>query len=236
MLARAATRDAQAIAAAATAGRAQVASVQAQQLQVAGAMAAAGLQAAEIFRVQRAMNGIAATVNAADIAAIGRLPGVKAVHRLHQEFPTNATSVPFIGAPSLWNNSLGIGGNITGAGIRIGVIDTGIDYQHADFGGTGLLTDYQANDRTVAPDAYFPTAKVVGGWDFAGDGYTGSNSPTPDPDPMDCNGHGTHVRIVRQRHRVDAAHHRRAVDVHGCQRRDLGRWHECHGHAAAVGI
>ena len=32
-------------------------------------------------------------------------------------------------------------------------------------GGTGLLADYQANDTTVAPDAYFPSAKVVGGID-----------------------------------------------------------------------
>ena len=32
------------------------------------------------------------------------------------------------------------------------------------------------------------------GEDLVGDNYTGSNTPVPDPDPMDnCNGHGTHV-------------------------------------------
>jgi subtilisin family serine protease len=34
---------------------------------------------------------------------------------------------------------------------------------------------------------------VGGGYDFAGDDYTGRNDPVPDSDPMDCAGHGTHV-------------------------------------------
>ena len=39
---------------------------------------------------------------------------------------------------------------------------------------------------------------MVGGFDFAGDDYNASaggdrNIPHPDPDPMDCYGHGTHV-------------------------------------------
>ncbi|HVJ63437.1 MAG TPA: S8 family serine peptidase, partial [Tahibacter sp.] len=89
-----------------------------------------------------------------------------------------------------------------GEGIRIGIIDSGIDYQHPMFGGTGLLADYQANDRTVITDLIngapaFPTTKVVGGWDFAGDAYnaaaSATSTPAPDPDPMDCGGHGTHV-------------------------------------------
>jgi subtilisin family serine protease len=65
-----------------------------------------------------------------------------------------------------------------GEGITVAVIDTGIDYTHPSLGG-GYGT---------------PDSKVVGGFDFVGDDYTGSNTPIPDPDPMDsCNGHGTHV-------------------------------------------
>ncbi len=34
----------------------------------------------------------------------------------------------------------------------------------------------------------------MGGWDFAGDAYTGTATPpVPDPNPMDCGGHGSHV-------------------------------------------
>jgi uncharacterized repeat protein (TIGR01451 family) len=145
----------------------------------------------ELYRVHRALNGIAVIVDAGKVDELRRLPGVKAVRPIEPEYLTNSSSVPFIGAPQVWGGPLGL--NVKGEGIKIGIIDTGIDYQHADFGGTGVLADYQANNRTVAPDAYFPTAKVVGGYDFAGDAYTASNAPVPDPDPMDCNGHGTHV-------------------------------------------
>lgn len=153
----------------------------------------ASLDAQEIYRVRKVFNGIAMEVDATRLAELRRVQGVRAVHLLELEYPTNSTSVPFLGTPSLWADSLGLGQGLTGSGITIGVIDTGIDYQHSHFGGTGLLTDYQANDRTVAPDAFYPNAKVVGGWDFAGDAYNGNNAAVPDADPMDCNGHGTHV-------------------------------------------
>ncbi|KAF9010760.1 pyrolysin [Cyathus striatus] len=66
---------------------------------------------------------------------------------------------------------------ITGKGINIGIIDTGIDYTHPALGG-----------------GFGPGHKVVGGYDFVGDAYTGSNTPVPDSDPLDqCEGHGTHV-------------------------------------------
>lgn len=108
VLAGAATPDAATRSAASAAARAQIDRVASQQAQVMGLIAAAGVQPVETFRVRRAMNGIAATVTNAQIAALGRVPGVKAVHRIETEYPTNATSVPFIGAPALWDNSLGL--------------------------------------------------------------------------------------------------------------------------------
>ena len=38
-----------------------------------------------------------------------------------------------------------------------------------------------------------PGHKFASGWDFVGNDYTGSNTPVPGPDIMDCGGHGTHV-------------------------------------------
>ena len=47
----------------------------------------------------------------------------------------------------------------TAPAIRIGIIDTGIDYQHSNFGGTGLLADYQANDRVTLNGGAVPDGK-----------------------------------------------------------------------------
>ncbi|OLN86641.1 Minor extracellular protease vpr 4, partial [Colletotrichum chlorophyti] len=67
---------------------------------------------------------------------------------------------------------------ITGKGIKIGVIDSGIDYKHPALGGCfgkGCLVEY--------------------GTDLVGDDFDGTfkTLPKPDSDPMDCGGHGTSV-------------------------------------------
>ncbi len=184
---------AQALANAVAAGKAQVARILPAQTRVAAAIAALPVNAAEIFRVQKAYNGISYYVDAAGMEALRQVAGVRAVHVVQPEYPSNFTSVPFVGAPQLWGNTLGLPNDITGTGVKIGIIDTGIDYQHPMFGGTGLLANYTANDRVTITPGLFPTLKVVGGTDFAGDAYTGANSPVPDPNPTDCNGHGSHV-------------------------------------------
>ncbi|KAI5861047.1 subtilisin-like protein [Durotheca rogersii] len=64
----------------------------------------------------------------------------------------------------------------TGKGIRIGLVDTGVDYTHPALGG-----------------CFGPGCLVEYGYDFKGDNDT-SPVPVPDPDPFDnCVGHGTHV-------------------------------------------
>ncbi|HEV3457312.1 MAG TPA: S8 family serine peptidase [Thermoanaerobaculia bacterium] len=185
---------AQALTSARAAAKASMAAIASAQQKVAGMIAARpAWRATEVYRVGRALNAISYFVAPAAVDALRRLPGVRAVHLVEAEYPSNFTSVPFIGAPQLWGNTLSLPSNITGAGVRIGIIDTGIDYQHPMFGGSGLLADYQANDRVTISPSLFPTAKVVGGTDFAGDAYTGANAPVPDPNPTDCNDHGSHV-------------------------------------------
>lgn len=131
-----------------------------------------GVNAAEMFRAQKAYNGIWMKVEMKDLHTLAGLPGVKAIHPIIPKVLHHTTSAPLIGALQLWGGS----SSYQGTGIRIGIIDTGIDYAHANFGG-----------------GTFPNSKVKGGWDFVGDAYNGSNTPVPDNDPMDCNGHGSHV-------------------------------------------
>ncbi|KAI1315506.1 hypothetical protein EDD11_000687 [Mortierella claussenii] len=74
---------------------------------------------------------------------------------------------------------------LTGKGVKIGVIDTGIDYKHPAFAAKGADAGCFAR--------YGKNCRVAHGWDFVGDDYTGANAPVPDSDPRDCNGHGSHV-------------------------------------------
>jgi uncharacterized repeat protein (TIGR01451 family) len=186
-----------------SAAEARLQSIAAAQDAVAPDLARLG--AREIYRVRRALNGIAVLASPEQAAALRGLPGVRAVRPIEPEVPHNRTSVPFIGAPALWETTTPVAAGLKGQGMRIGIIDTGIDYVHAGFGGTGTLADYQqaAADSaawTTNPRSgpgRFPTAKVAGGWDFAGDSYSAGVPaqavPQPDPNPMDCNGHGSHV-------------------------------------------
>ena len=144
-------------------------------------------------RYQSAYNGIKVRIPARTVVGLASLPGVEAVRGVRTYSVDNAHSVPFIGTPAAWED-LGV----TGAGETVAVIDTGIDYTHADFGGSGKVSDFESNDPTVIEPGTFPTSKVIGGYDFAGNDYdatgaAGSTTPSPDPDPLDCYGHGSHV-------------------------------------------
>jgi minor extracellular serine protease Vpr len=150
---------------------------------------------------QLAYNGIKVFMAPAKAAELQALPGVLAVRTLETMKPTNIRGVPYIGAPAVWGGLPGLHGE----GIKIAVIDTGIDYTHANFGGPGTVAAYttaNAND-TAAPDPlqFGPlAARVKGGTDLVGDTYNASAAagspnliPHPDPNPLDCNGHGSHV-------------------------------------------
>ena len=144
-------------------------------------------------KYQYAYNGIKVRIAGRGVAALAAMPGVAAIRGVMVHSIDNVHSVPFIGAPAVWRD-LGV----TGVGQTVAVIDTGIDYTHANFGGAGTVAAYTANNPTVIEAGSFPTAKVVAGWDFAGDGYDatgahGSVTPSPDRDPLDCFGHGSHV-------------------------------------------
>jgi minor extracellular serine protease Vpr len=145
-----------------------------------------------IGQLQDAYNGVKVRIARSRIPALAALPGVVAVHGVAQFEPTNIQGVPYIHGDVAWD------GGLTGAGITVAIIDTGLDYYHANFGGSGDPADFAADNGLTIGTAAFPNAKVVGGTDFVGDDYDASADgaaaiPHPDPDPLDCNGHGSHV-------------------------------------------
>ncbi|HEY4333995.1 MAG TPA: S8 family serine peptidase, partial [Ilumatobacteraceae bacterium] len=139
-----------------------------------------------------ALNAATIVVKQSDIDAVRNLPDVLSVTGLKIYQHDNDNSDNFSQVKAVWEGSP----NNTGQGEKIALIDTGIDYKHADFGGTLSST--------------FPTSKVVGGMDLVGDAYnanggsTSVRTPHPDNDPMDCEGHGTHVAGTAAGEGVDA--------------------------------
>lgn len=143
-----------------------------------------------IDRYDTAMNGFLVRGTRDQVSAIAALRGVEQVYRAPLYYPTLNRAVPMIGADEVAEN-LGF----KGRGVNVGIIDTGIDFTHKSLGGSGDPDDY--SDILKAPNkpvpAMFPNDKVIGGYDFAGRDYTGGNTPAPDMNPIDENGHGTHV-------------------------------------------
>ncbi len=156
-----------------------------------------GMGARVVSEMQHAINGIGIVVPRKQLSNIAALPGVRSVNIARTYTRTNAVGIPYIGAPLVWQGHPGF----RGEGVNVGIIDTGIDYTHADFGGPGTPAAYTAalaNDTAPAdPTLFGPNApKVKGGIDLAGDAYNAQDPtsvPVPDPNPLDCNSHGTHV-------------------------------------------
>lgn len=148
-------------------------------------------------QLQHAVNGITVTVRQSQLAALATTPGVVAVKPVVTYEPLNSESVPFIGADATWGGTPGFGGE----GKKIFVIDTGIDYTHANFGGPGTPAAYDEafkhSTEPADPALFGPLApKVKGGTDLVGDAYNANipgSMPVPDPNPLDCGGHGSHT-------------------------------------------
>jgi subtilisin family serine protease len=107
----------------------------------------------------------------------------------------DATSVDFIGATEVHQKYA-----FTGKGLKVGILDTGIDFTHKMFQGPGSIATFESIDPTTeAPSELYPNAKISGGIDLVGDRYIpGSHNnevrlPRPDNNPIDISGHGTHV-------------------------------------------
>ncbi len=115
---------------------------------------------------------------------------------------SSANSVKFIGAEIVHQMKVkDKNGNevpLDGTGMKVGIIDTGVDYTHAMFGGAGTEAAYKSVAPS-SPNLNFPTAKVVGGIDLAGTSYNSGSAnlknrlPLPDTNPLDEAGHGSHV-------------------------------------------
>ncbi|MBK8901825.1 MAG: S8 family serine peptidase [Anaerolineaceae bacterium] len=136
-----------------------------------------------------ALNAVMMSVDAAVLADLAANPDVVSIKPVADYEMDLSETVPYIGATTVQNMGY------DGTGIRVAVLDSGIDYYHAALGGSGDPNDYANDDPSVVEPGTFPTAKVVGGFDFVGSTWP-NTAEAPDPDPLDdgpAAGHGTHV-------------------------------------------
>ena len=168
---------------------------------VADQAARLGFRVATVYR--HALNGYAARLTVAQVAALARDARVAFVER-DGVMRVQATQIsPPWGLDRIDQQARPTDGaftyTATGAGVTAYIIDTGIRYTHADFGGR----------------ATFGTDTVLGG--LLGGGSTGGS---------DCNGHGTHVAgtVGGATHGVAKSVSLKAVRVLGCDGSGSTSW------------
>jgi subtilisin family serine protease len=166
-----------------------------------GKSAAAQAKADVIYSTTNSIPGVALRGDAEALRALASRSDVKKITAIVPKSPENKNADIDTRALQAWSAL-----KETGEGVTIAVLDTGIDYTHAGFGGPGTVDGYkQAQDSTALPAAdsgLYDPAKFIGGWDLVGDNYNADPDaedyqpvPQPDANPLDCAaaGHGSHV-------------------------------------------
>lgn len=156
--------------------------------------AAMGLSLSERRSFDTLWNGVSVNVAARDVGSLATVPGVQAVYPVTTVTPAATVpapsadpegQIPFTGGNStidLAHSTGMIGSNLantagwTGQGVKVAILDSGVDYTHPDLGG-----------------CFGAGCRVAGGFDFVGDSYDAAPEdstyqpvPHPDPDPAPC--------------------------------------------------
>ncbi len=188
----------------ASAQQAQAAQIAGQQAEFVADLTAADPEAEQITALDTALNSVVVEADAETLRELADDPRVETIARVRNYERHLDETVPYIGASAVQESGL------DGSGITVAVLDSGVDFTHAAFGGPGTVEFYEECYGTgplplgqpfdFAPegacaDFFGPGATVVGGFDFVGEEWP--NGPrTEDPNPIDFEGHGTHVADI----------------------------------------
>ncbi|MGD0774415.1 MAG: S8 family serine peptidase [Candidatus Solibacter sp.] len=138
------------------------------------------------------VNAIFVRIAPEDAPTLQNIPGVKRIQFQPRSKPLLNAAVNLVGVPTAWST---VGGSANaGAGVRIGIIDTGIDQTHPGFKDTGFT-----------PPAGFPVGdsgytnnKVIVARSYVSM-LTDSDPVYSTPDdlsPRDRQGHGTAIAMI----------------------------------------
>lgn len=191
-----------------------IAAVEREQEAAIAALKAVSPEIQILQRYRMILNGIAVRVPGNLAKTVEKMRGVRIVEpsrvikrpMLPQQLKLlskvkgfKETSVSFIEATKIHELlKLADGTPVRGQNMKVGILDTGVDYTHRMLGGSGKEADFSAVNP-AQPNPQFPNAKVVGGLDLVGTAYDAGSEvparqlPVPDGNPIDEGGHGSHV-------------------------------------------
>jgi subtilisin family serine protease len=136
------------------------------------------------WRYRTVANGFSVTLPSVDVPRLIALPRVRDVFPATMYAPREASGPAEIGAPSLWGETLATAGQ----GVKIGIIDSGIDPGHPFFAPAG----YTMPAGFPKGQERFTSAKVIVARAFAP--KSGATAPSvPLAFSPNDNTHGTHV-------------------------------------------
>ncbi|MGL6010507.1 MAG: S8 family serine peptidase, partial [Shewanella oncorhynchi] len=172
---------------------------------LANASAAIGTNLQPLTTYQYALNGMAVRMTQAQAKKMAELPEVAFVERERMEQMETDVSQALIGSPNVWDGSA-TGTKAMGEGVIVGIIDSGINSDHASFADVGqdgydhtnplgqgiyigdCKTDFASmcNDKLIGVRSY---SEITNNYD---DAKVFGDTP-PAKNGEDYGGHGTHV-------------------------------------------
>lgn len=163
-----------------------------------GASVAAETGSAVLYTAHNTVRGAAIQGDAEKIRELAHRADVQSITPIVTKKPANIGTTIDTRTIDTWQQT-----GYSGKGVKIAIIDSGVDYTHAQFGGPGTAEAYEkaskSQDMPAADSGLYDPEKYLGGYDLVGDNYDASSTehatPKPDANPLDCSiaGHGTHV-------------------------------------------
>ncbi|MFA7442003.1 MAG: S8 family serine peptidase [Lysobacteraceae bacterium] len=157
-------------------------------------------------------NAVLLSLDADEAARLADLPGVLRVEPEFIARPQTDAGPQWIGADQVWSGASGVSSR--GAGVVIGIVDTGINRMHSSFAGVGPVDGHvHVNPRgrffglcTTAPSPC--NGKLIGMYDFTQCTGQHNTSGCDDREPntgLDPDGHGSHVASTAAGNRVNVS-------------------------------
>lgn len=160
--------------------------VRTEQQQVRARLAQRGYEVLEAL--DTVANALVVRAPESELAALAQIPGVQRIHRVYRVRALLDRALPLLRVPDAWN---AIGGSEqAGAGVKIGIIDTGVDADHPGFQDPSLPVPEGFPKVAREEHRRFTNNKIIVARTYE------SMLGYPNGDPGDPMGHGTAVAMA----------------------------------------